>query len=563
MSDQPEVLIVGAGPVGLSGAIALGRAGIRCLVLERRAEFSRYPKANGVHARTMEIFREWGTAKRVRDLTGDIPEGVVIAWRTRLDGIEFGEISLGESEETLSMLDQQSPERFSSAGQHMFEPLLAKVASELDGVTIRLGAEVVGLAIGDDAVSAEYVEADGTRRTVNAQYVIGADGVRSIVRRTLGIGEHGQESLGTAINVQFDADLDRYLGGRIIPLIWIVNKDTQGAFIRDSPTRWRYNFDIPPAADSETVTQERCEREIIDAIGEHVPIKIHYTWTWTHDLAVADTWRNGRAFLVGDSAHHFPPHGGFGLNSGVQDVHNLAWKLVANLRWNAGERLLDSYEVERLPVAEANGELCMNNTRAMEKTGFLAQDTAFLSVIEEETDVGEQVRKSIAAGVTEQQDVLINYGHQFGFQYDSAAVVPDGSEILRSSIAEYRATARPGARAPHSWVRSRGDKISTIDLYDGGFVLLTGQDGSAWTNAAERINKDLELPLKSFSLGRDLMPVDEPVAALLDRYGLGSTGAVLIRPDGFVGFRSAAHGHDEYSRLLDALTHILDLDGAK
>jgi putative polyketide hydroxylase len=318
MIDNPEVLIVGAGPVGLSGAIALGRAGIRCLVLERRGEFSRYPKANGVHARTMELFREWGVADGVRDLTGDIPEGVVIAWRTRLNGFEFGEIALGESAASLRLFDRQSPERFSTAGQHMFEPLLATVAGELDGVTIRLGAELVGLTVDDDSVTAEYTDADGIRRTATARYVVGADGVRSIVRRTLGVAEHGQESAGTAINVQFDADLDRYLGGRVIPLIWVANKDTQGAFIRDSPTRWRYNFDVPPTADPSTVSRERCEREIIQAIGEEVPITIHHTWSWTHDLAVADTWRKGRVFLAGDSAHHFPPHGGFGLNSGVQ-----------------------------------------------------------------------------------------------------------------------------------------------------------------------------------------------------------------------------------------------------
>jgi len=559
MNDETEVLIIGAGPVGLSGALALGRAGIRCLVLERRDEFSRYPKANGVHARTMEIFREWGVAAGVRDLTGEIPENVVITWRTRLNGIEFGEISLAESEEGLAALDSHSPERFSSAGQHMFEPLLAKAADELDSVTIRLGAEVTGLTVGDDSVTAEYTDAGGTGRKVTAKYVIGADGVRSIVRRTLGITEHGQDSLGTAINVQFDADLDRYLGGRVIPLIWIANKDTQGAFIRDSPTRWRYNFDIPPTASPDSVTPERCEREITHAIGEDVPITIHYTWSWTHDHAVADSWRHGRAFLAGDSAHHFPPHGGFGLNSGVQDVQNLAWKLVAKLRWNAGDSLLDTYEIERLSVAESNGELCMNNTRAMAKTGFLTEDTAFLTAIEEKTDEGDRARQTIADGIEDQQDVLSNHGHQFGFQYDSAAVIPDGSEVIESTLADYRPNARPGARAPHSWVHFAGSRISTVDLYHGGFTLFTGQDGAAWGSAAERIQRELDVPLKSFALGRDLLPANETIAELLGRYGLTPDGAVLVRPDGFVGFRASTRVNDEHAELLSAVSRILDL----
>ena len=561
MSDEPEVLIIGAGPVGLSGALALGRAGIRTLVLERRDELSRYPKANGVHARTMEIFQEWGVADSVRKLTEGMPKGAVFLWKTRLNGIDIGELTItDESEEVDRMLGALSPERLSNAGQHMFEPFLAKAAEELDGVTIRLGAEVVGLSVDDDKVTAEYTDADGTRHTVAAQYVIGADGVRSLVRRTLGIGEHGQESLGTAINVQIDADLDPYFGGRILPVVWVANKDTQGAFIRDGATRWRYNFDVPPTTDPATVSRERCEQEITHAIGEAIPFTIHFTWSWSHDQAVTDTWRKGRAFLAGDSAHHFPPHGGFGLNSGVQDVHNLAWKLIARLRWNAGDQLLESYEAERLPVAEYNGAQCMRNTRDLAKTGFLTQDTAFLEAIETDTEEGEQARAVFAEGVSAQWEQLASHGQQFGFQYDSSAIAPDGSEIIESSVSEYRPSARPGARAPHSWVTSRGEKISTVHVYNGGFTLFTGPDGASWEVAAERLERELRVPLQILALGRDLLPADETETDLLDRYGLEPRGAVLIRPDGIVGFRSAAGASDGYAELRSALTQILDLD---
>jgi len=561
MSVQPEVLIIGAGPVGLSTALALGRAGIRCLVLERRDEFSRYPKANGVHARTMEIFRQWGVVKPIRELTAGMPDDVTIAWMTRLNGIEIGQISVGDSDEASSVFDAQSPERMSAVGQHMFEPLLAKAADELDNVTISLGSEVTDLAVGNESITATYTDAAGGTHSVVAQYVVAADGIRSVVRRTLGIGEHGQESLGTAINVQFDANLDAYLGGRPIPIIWIINGDTQGAFIRDGFTRWRYNFEIAPGSDPETVTRERCEREVTQAIGDDTPIEIHHVWSWTHDQAVTDRWRHGRAFLAGDSAHHFPPHGGFGLNSGVQDAQNLAWKLVAKLRWNAGDRLLDSYEAERLPVAEFNGEQCMRNTREMEKTGFLMQDKDFLAIIE--TDEGVQARAAIAEGINAQRDLVASHGQQFGFQYDSSAVVPDGTEIIESSVAEYRPSARPGARAPHSWVSSQGDGISTIDVYDGGFVLFTGPDNSAWVSAADRLRGELGVPLKVWGLGTDLNPVDETVAQLLDRYGLEPAGALLIRPDGIVGFRSASRADDEHSALKSALSSILDLAHTK
>ncbi|HEX3722189.1 MAG TPA: FAD-dependent monooxygenase [Nitrolancea sp.] len=561
MSDDaevgsPEVLIIGAGPVGLSAALVLGRAGVKCLVLERRGEFSRYPKANGVHARTMEMFREWGVIKPIRELTAGMPDEVTIAWMTRLNGIEIGLMSTGDTDDSGRVIEQQSPENMSVAGQHMFEPILAAAAEAMDGMTIKLGFEVVELRQGGDSVTVVYTDQTGARQTVVAQYVIGADGIRSVVRRALGIGEHGQESLGTAINVQFDADLEPFLGGRFIPIIWIINPDTQGAFIRDGATRWRYNFEIAPGADPDAVTSEEYEKHVADAIGEPVAIKVHNVWSWSHDLAVTDKWREGRVFLAGDAAHHFPPHGGFGLNSGVQDAQNLAWKLAAKLRWDAGDRLLASYQDERLPVAEFNGEQMMHNTRQMEKTGFMLKDKNFLATLE--TDEGEPARQAIAAGIPAQRAQLASDGQQFGYQYSSAAVVPDGTEILESSVAEYRPSARPGARAPHSWVRSGGEVISTIDLYDGVFVLLTGPDNAGWVAAAEGVVAELDVPVRVFGLGTDLIPVDEPIDGLLARYGLNPSGALLIRPDGFVGFRSITATGDEQKSLSGALRQILD-----
>ena len=556
-ADNPEVVIIGAGPVGLSAALVLGRAGVKCLVLERRGEFSRYPKANGVHARTMEIFREWGVVKPIRDLTAGMPDEVTIAWMTRLNGIEIGLMSTGDADDSGRTFEQQSPEAMSVAGQHMFEPILAAAAEAMDNVTIKLGCEVVELAPGEDSVTVAYTDPTGARRTAVAQYVIGADGIRSVVRRALGIGEHGQESLGTAINVQFDADLEPFLGGRFIPIIWIINADTQGAFIRDGAIRWRYNFEIAPGADPDAVTAEEYEKHVADAIGEPVAIKVHNVWSWSHDLSVTDKWREGRVFLAGDAAHHFPPHGGFGLNSGVQDAQNLAWKLAAKLRWNAGDGLLASYQDERLPVAEFNGEQMMHNTRQMEKTGFMLKDKNFLATLE--TDEGEPARQAIAAGIPAQRAQLASDGQQFGYQYDSDAVVLDGTELIESSVAEYRPSARPGARAPHSWVRSGGEVISTIDLYDGGFILLTGPNNAGWVSAAEQVRAEWAVPVRVFGLGSDLLPVDEDLDELLGRYGLDPSGAVLVRPDGFVGFRSITAADDEQESLNGALRQILDL----
>src|SRR5882757_8652228 len=198
----------------------------------------------------------------------------------------------------------------------------------------------------------------------------------------------------------------------------------------------------------------------------------------------------------------------------------------------------------------------MHNTRQMEKTGFMMQDKNFIAALE--TDEGALARQAIAEGIPAQREMLASHGQQFGYQYQSDAVVPDGTEIVESSVAEYRPTARPGARAPHSWVRSHGEAISTIDVYDGGFILFTGPDNAGWVKAADQIHEELQVPLAVFGLGSDLSPVDETITDLLQRYGLEPSGPLLlIRPDGFVGFRSAGRADDEYQALTSALHQIL------
>jgi hypothetical protein len=187
----------------------------------------------------------------------------------------------------------------------------------------------------------------------------------------------------------------------------------------------------------------------------------------------------------------------------------------------------------------------------------MMQDKNFLATLE--TKEGAMARQAIADGIPEQQAQLASHGQQFGYLYQSDAVVPDGTEIVESSVAEYRPTARPGARAPHSWVQSHGEAISTIDVYDGGFMLFTGPDNAGWVKAADQVREELQVPLGIFGLGSDLSPVDETITDLLQRYGLEPSGALLIRPDGFVGFRSAGRADDEYQALEHALHQILQL----
>lgn len=562
--EHVDVVIIGAGPVGLSSAIQFGRANVSCVVLERRATLSQHPKAGGIHPRTMEAFRQWGIADRIRALG---PKNALSrwGWMTRLNGIELGRLEMGYSRDEQELFDSQSPEFGAGVGQDLYEPVLAETAASLASVQVRFGCEMVQFDDDGSGVTVDYV-IDGEPRQIRASFVVGADGTRSATRRLLGIGEHGQLSLGDAINIRFKADMEPYRAGRNYGLYWIINAETQGAFQHGDGSDWRYNFEAAPGSDPKSYSHEECADLIRAAIGADIDVEILSILYWKHDQAVADRWREGRVFLVGDAAHHFPPHGGFGMNSGVQDSVNLVWKLIAALRWGAGNALLDTYETERKPVAEFNGAQTMINTRKMEETGWLVADWLAGDVVELktiETDEGEPLRRRLAAAIPKQREMYFSQGQQFGQLYESSAIVPDGTEPVESTVSEYRPNARPGARAPHLWLHRRGRRISTIDLVDGGFVLLTGPEGNAWIEAVDRLAETGAPPTNSYILDDDSNAGDaltvEALDTALSLYGIGRAGAVLIRPDGQVAFRSAVLPESPFEALADALTRVLDM----
>jgi hypothetical protein len=255
-----------------------------------------------------------------------------------------------------------------------------------------------------------------------------------------------------------------------------------------------------------------------------------------------------------------PPTGGLGLNSGVGDAHNLAWKLAAVIRGDAENELLDTYEAERRPVAIANAQYSMDNATKMAETGLagiLSHDPRALETVE--LPAGERVRSELSAAIPLQKEQFYFDGATFGYCYDSDAVLPDDSAPIVSSTADYRQTTRPGARAPHCWLRQDGGFISTIDLSDGCFLILTGPDGAKWREAAASI------PEMSFPLRVQIVAgPEDPSADLIDEtgewaalYELEPGGAVLIRPDGHVGWRSVHVPDDPQGELARALGQIL------
>ncbi|WP_018268452.1 FAD-dependent monooxygenase [Methylosinus sp. LW4] len=565
-TEEVDVVVIGAGPVGCASALQLGRAGRSTALFERRSGLSRHPKAGGIHARTMEIFRQWGLAHDIRAVgRGLLQPGAVptaFTWLTRLNGVELGRIDFG-SQADRELWATYSPEGPCFCGQDLYEPILFEALAKYPSVRAQFGKRATISALGDEGVEVEVSDEETGRieKHVRARYLIAADGVRSPTRHALGVGESGFGAFGDSVNVQFRADLERHRAGRQYGLFWIVNPDTQGALSwRRQADRWSYNFEAAPGEDPQSYTEDRCRDIIRRAVGDlSVEIEILSILHWKHDQAVTDKWRVGRVFFVGDSAHRFPPHGGFGMNSGVQDSANLIWKLDLVLSSAAADSLLDTYQEERKPVAEFNGEQCLENTRRMEETGWLLHDTAHLAAIEEQTPRGHSVRDRIAAAIPRQREQFYSQGQQFGTIYRSAAVLLDGTEPELSTVSLYRPTAHPGARAPHLWLRDRdGRELSTIDLFYDGFVLLAGPDGSQWLRATAEAAAERTIGATAYLIGAGGDYVERSgERSFTEAYSVESDGAVLVRPDGHVAFRSRRLPGDPTRALVRALRHLL------
>ncbi|MDO9175587.1 MAG: FAD-dependent monooxygenase, partial [Actinomycetota bacterium] len=266
-----------------------------------------------------------------------------------------------------------------------------------------------------------------------------------------------------------------------------------------------------------------------------------------------DRYRAGRVLLAGDAAHRFPHTGGFGMNTGVQDAHNLAWKLAAVVRGDAREGLLDSYEAERRPVGLSNCAQSLHNARAIASTGITFAGEGFdLSEVDDDTPGGAAVRERIVAGIPAQRPHFAFRGQEIGFQYQgSSAIIDDGSDPAPYDVETYVATGCPGVRAPHLWIQVDGEQRSTLDLWDGRWAFLGGRDAIGWQAAASAALPGTDF----FRMGVDVQGDAEGFAS----YGLGPEGALLVRPDGHIAWRAPGPApHDAGDQLRAVFDQILD-----
>jgi 2-polyprenyl-6-methoxyphenol hydroxylase-like FAD-dependent oxidoreductase len=535
---EVPVLIVGGGPVGLTASALLSRLGVASLLVERHPGTSIHPKARGINPRTMEIYRQCGVDEAVRAAGLPPEKAQFIIWARSLAGEELERRVPGRARAASASL---TPARHCLCAQDDLEPVLRHFAEGLGPGRLRFRAELASFVDDGDGVTATVAGPEGETR-VRARYVIAADGARSRVREALGVSMQGVAALYRSVNVLMDADLTPWVADRPAALYFIEQPGLRATFLTiNGANRWGFLINLPLDASVESYTPERCAEVVRQSAGvPDLSVEILGVDPWVAAAQVATAYRRGRVLLAGDAAHHMPPTGGFGLNTGVGDVHNLAWKLAAVLHGWAGPNLLDSYEAERLPYGRAITEQSLANSLSMGR------------------GVAPGAHADDGAERRARPEFLNEIGMVFGGRYESAAVVPDGTPPpeVANPVTDYVPVARPGSRAPHVWLERDGKTVSTLDLFDGGLTLLAGPAGGAWRDAASRLARRSDVPLTAYTVG-DGGDLGDRDSAWLAAYGLDADGAVLVRPDGYVAFRSRAAGADAAGRLESALLSVL------
>ncbi len=555
MSRIP-VLIAGAGPVGQIAALLLARTGIASRLIDRRLEPLLAPKAHAVNPRTLEICESVGVAaEALRAAGASANDGGHVRFVGTLTGPEFGSLPY-ERQDDAALADTPFP--LTNIPQPKFEAALTRAIAAEPLVAFTRGVACSGFAETAGGVTATLESADGTRSTLDCAYVIAADGAGSPLRAMLGIEMEGPEALQHYIMIHFEADLRALTDARPGVLYFLFDPATSGVLIAyDRGSTWVLMHPYNPERETrDDFDDARCRKLIAAAIGTTPPaLEIRHVSPWAMSAQVAARYRKGRVFLAGDAAHRFPPTGGLGLNTGVVDAQNLAWKLAAVLKGEAGAALLDSYEVERRPVAQVNCEQSLANSAKLFDLLFALHGVEADKTAAHYAPVAANPEAAALAPVIEaQRPHFDSFNLQLGYRYASAATI--GAPALTAAkdvdISNYEASWMPGAHLPHRWVIHQSDRVSLLRLLDPTrFTLIAGPAGTGWRDAGDTAGIAVHLAEQDFSdTGADW-------GALT---GLPADGALLVRPDGHIGcrFETAANATGQ---LGQGLARILAREG--
>ena len=495
----------------------------------------------------MELYRSLGIEERVREAGASL---------SGAGGIYSGP-SLREVIEAKPRSDK--PWKFPLAGllasispvngiwvtQDMLEPVLVDVARERGG-EVRFHTECISVEQTDDGVTATLKDrGSGRTQIVKADYLIAADGANSPIRTRLKIQSTGRGTMGHLLNILFHADLKSLVAGREFSLCMVDRPEVSGLFTSiNNSDRWVFHMLYSPSKGQKPADfpPERCKELLRLALGmPEVEVDIKSIMPWEAAARVAERFQKGRIFLAGDAAHQMPPWAGQGANSGISDVYNLAWKLAAVLKGRAGRALLETYEVERLPVGRAAAEASAN---AADERGVIA------------------TKKSFKTAAALFQRIHIMSGH--GYHYASKAICPEDTGPLGGwswrpwtlPSLFLAIDGRPGSRVPHLSVERKEERVSTLDLCGKSFVLLAGAGGASWVESARKMCSELDLDVAAYCVGPegDLVL---PRGVFESAAGVYSGGAILVRPDGFVVWRQRRPVSDSQPELQRAVKTAL------
>lgn len=512
-----DVVIVGGGPTGLTAAHLCREVGLSAVVLEQREGPQRSPAAHAINARTFEIWRQAGVEMGpvlAAALSPD--EAGLVHWVTTLGGDVIGTLPYErQGDEMLSI----TPTPLRNLSQHRLEPLL--LSPELD---VRYSYRWLSATETETGVSVEALGPDGPLR-VNAKYLLGADGAASAVRRSLGIEMIGPRSLQSFVMAHLAADFRSLVGTEPGVLYFVIDPASGGTFISHGRDReWVYMHAWDPEAQPvEALTVEHCTALVRAAIADRdAPFDVLTVGTWHMSAQIADRYRRGRTFLVGDAAHRFPPTGGLGLNTGVADVHNLIWKLAAVEAGWLDPSSLDTYESERKPVAQFNCDQSMHNAFklieipiALGVTADIDESTAAVRA----TLADPTRRAAVQAAIANQAIHFDLLGLQLGHSYAGPLLIDDGSDaiVLAEPARDYVPSTRPGGRLPHAWLP---DGRSTLDLIDVRLPTILVRQGSP-----------------PGDLGHQCVVMSCPAGVWDNAFGLDDDQGLIVRPDQHVAYR--------------------------
>ena len=531
---ETPVLIAGGGPVGLAMAIELGWRGIGCVLVDEGDGELSHPRTGLIAIRTMEMLRRYGLAQRMR--AGGFPDDYALSmvFCTSLNGLLLERAPYPSMR--AAPTPPETPEKKQRCPQIWMQPILADAVRANPRADLRLEHRLESFEDNGAEVTAQVINrTNDTPLAIRAQYLIGCDGAASGVRERLGIATSAR-ALGYSVNILFRAPglTRQHRMGEAERYLFVGPEGTWGnVTVIDGDALWRLTvLGSEQKLDLASFDARAWVRRALG--GAAIDFEVLSVAPWRRSEMLAERFSAGRVMLAGDACHSMSPTGGMGMNTGMQEVFDLGWKLEAALAGWAGPYLLPSYSAERLPVARRNIGFSTQNYQAW-------RDTPDASAVCDASPAGEAVRALLGARLRESTRVeWESTGLQIGYRYDASPIcVPDGTPAPADDYSHYEPTTRPGARAPHAWL---ADGRSTLDLFGHGFVLLQF-GGAAVPDGLREAFARRRIPL-------GVQRLDEPrVAALYQR------ALVLVRPDGHVAWRGDA---------MDNPQHIADIvSGAK